>query len=108
MKKRVHEIAKEHGMPAKDLLARLREAGVEVKAASSSVEEATAARVLGNGDGSPASMAKPSTNAKAATSAQPGAGASQAKPAAPATSQANPAPAASQANPAPAASQANP
>ncbi|HTU95535.1 MAG TPA: translation initiation factor IF-2 [Solirubrobacteraceae bacterium] len=47
--KRVHEIAKERGLPAKDVLARLKAAGVEVKAASSSVDEAVAARVLANG-----------------------------------------------------------
>ncbi len=51
MSKRVHEIAKEHGLPAKDVLARLKAAGVNVKAASSSVDEQVASRVLGNGGG---------------------------------------------------------
>ncbi|MBV8956327.1 MAG: translation initiation factor IF-2 [Solirubrobacterales bacterium] len=51
MNKRVHEIAKERGLPTKDVIARLRAAGVNVKAASSSVDEATATRVLGNGGG---------------------------------------------------------
>ena len=37
MNKRVHEIAKEHGVSAKELLEKLRAAGVEVKAASSNV-----------------------------------------------------------------------
>ena len=31
MKKRVHEIAKERGLPAKDVLARLKAAGVDAK-----------------------------------------------------------------------------
>src|ERR1700749_1464235 len=47
--KRVHEIAKERGLAAKDVLARLKAAGVEVKASSSSVDEALASRVLANG-----------------------------------------------------------
>jgi translation initiation factor IF-2 len=49
MNKRVHEIAKERGLPAKEVLARLKAAGIDVKAASSSVDEEVAARVLGNG-----------------------------------------------------------
>jgi translation initiation factor IF-2 len=53
MNKRVHEIAKEQGLPAKELLAKLRAAGIEVKAASSSVDEALALKALGNG-GAPA------------------------------------------------------
>ncbi len=53
MSKRVHEIAKERGLPTKEVIEKLKAAGVSVKAASSSVDEATAARVLGNG-GSPA------------------------------------------------------
>ncbi|HEY2438366.1 MAG TPA: translation initiation factor IF-2 N-terminal domain-containing protein, partial [Solirubrobacteraceae bacterium] len=51
MNKRVHEIAKERGMAPKELLERLQGAGIEVKAVSSSVDEAVASRVLGNGDG---------------------------------------------------------
>jgi translation initiation factor IF-2 len=53
MSKRVHEIAKERGLPTKEVIEKLKAAGVSVKAASSSVDEATVARVLGNG-GSPA------------------------------------------------------
>ena len=45
-KKRVHEIAKEHGLSSKELLERLQAAGVAAKAAASSVEEADALRVL--------------------------------------------------------------
>src|SRR5581483_7632263 len=49
MNKRVHEIAKERGLPTKDVLARLKAAGVDVKASSSSVDEDVASRVLANG-----------------------------------------------------------
>jgi translation initiation factor IF-2 len=49
MNKRVHEIAKERGLPPKDVLARLKAAGVDVKAASSSVDEQVASRILTNG-----------------------------------------------------------
>jgi translation initiation factor IF-2 len=48
MSKRVHEIAKERGLPAKEVLDKLRAAGINVKAVSSSVDEAAAARALGN------------------------------------------------------------
>jgi len=48
-KKRVHEIAKEHGLSSKELLERLKAAGIEAKAAASSVEEALALKALGDG-----------------------------------------------------------
>ena len=83
MNKRVHEIAKERGIPAKDVLARLRAAGIEVKAASSSVDADVAARVLGNGAQSP-----PAAGAKAST---PLAAAPASKAAAPAAEAATPA-----------------
>ena len=54
-KKRVHEIAKEHGLSSKDLLAKLHAAGVEAKAAASSVDEAAALKALGAGGSAPAS-----------------------------------------------------
>jgi translation initiation factor IF-2 len=57
MPKRVHEIAKERGLPAKDVLDQLRAAGMNVKAVSSSVDEAAAARALGNGGGATATAA---------------------------------------------------
>src|SRR5437764_166588 len=85
MSKRVHEIAKERGVPAKEVLAALRAAGVNVKAASSSVDEATVARVLGNGgdagDNGPALQSAPRSTATAASSrpAQAG-GAAQDQP----------------------------
>jgi translation initiation factor IF-2 len=49
MNKRVTEIAKERGLPAKEVLEKLKAAGINVKAASSSVDEAAALRALGNG-----------------------------------------------------------
>ncbi len=75
-KKRVHEIAKAQGLSSKELLAALKKAGVEAKAAASSVEEADALKALsGNG----AAAAKPQP-----PKATP-------KPAAPAPEQAKPA-----------------
>ncbi len=51
-KKRVHEIAKAQGLTSKELLAALKAAGVEAKAAQSSVEESEALAALkGSGDG---------------------------------------------------------
>src|SRR6185503_10138662 len=77
-KKRVYEIAKEKGVSSKDLLAALRAAGVDVKAAASTVDEAEAARVLaagaGSGNGKP--QASPSVDAPPKQPAPP-----QAKPA---------------------------
>ena len=46
MNKRVHQIAKDQGLPAKEVLARLQAAGFEVTAASSSVDEEAAMRAL--------------------------------------------------------------
>jgi translation initiation factor IF-2 len=54
-KKRVHEIAKEHGLSSKELLAKLNAAGVEAKAAASSVDEAAALTALGVGGSASAS-----------------------------------------------------
>jgi translation initiation factor IF-2 len=48
-KKRVHEIAKEQGVSSKELLEKLKAAGVEAKAAASSIDEAVALKALGNG-----------------------------------------------------------
>src|SRR6478672_2913286 len=57
-KKRVHEIAKSQGMTSKEVLAKLQAAGLEVKAAASSVEEADALKVL-NGNGAAPAAEKP-------------------------------------------------
>ncbi len=101
MNKRVHEIAKERGLPAKDVLARLRAAGVEVKAASSSVDVDLAARVLANGggggagdgdaaDGGPAARRPAPTAAAAPTEAGPAAASAAAAPAQAAPAQPTP------------------
>ena len=45
-RKRVHEIAKAQGLTSKDVLAALNAAGIEAKAAASSVEEADALQAL--------------------------------------------------------------
>jgi translation initiation factor IF-2 len=67
-KKRVHEIAKEQGLSSKELLEKLHAAGIEAKAAASSVEEDAVLRVLGaGGSAAPAS----SNGAPAAPAATP-------------------------------------
>src|SRR3954468_1575993 len=60
-KKRVHEIAKERGMSSKALLAKLQEAGLDVKAAASAVDEQAVLHVLndGGGNGTPQASAPP-------------------------------------------------
>src|SRR3712207_8070395 len=49
MSKRVHEIAKELGLNSKEVIGRLKDAGVEVKSHSSSVEDPVYERVFGSG-----------------------------------------------------------
>jgi translation initiation factor IF-2 len=66
-KKRVHEIAKEHGISSKELLERLKAAGIEAKAAASSVEESAALKVLDGAASQPAS-----TNGAPAGTSAPG------------------------------------
>ena len=93
MAKRVHEIAKERGVTAKELLEQLRAAGVDVKAASSNVDEDVAARVLGNGAAAPPASppAKKAPEAKQAVPPKaPANTASADKPAAAATPPAPP------------------
>jgi translation initiation factor IF-2 len=81
-KKRVHEIAKAQGVSSKELLAALNAAGVEAKAAASSVEEGDALKAIAaaKGDGgasAPAKAAgkkaKPAAKTKAAVKAKPAA-----------------------------------
>jgi len=48
-KKRVHEIAKERGIPSKEVIARLQAAGFDVKAAASSVDERDIAAAFSDG-----------------------------------------------------------
>ncbi len=82
MNKRVHQIAKERGLPSKDVLERLRAAGIDVKAASSNVDEDVALKVLGNGDGAAANAAPAATATTPRATPKPGAdGASQQTPA---------------------------
>jgi translation initiation factor IF-2 len=57
-KKRVHEIAKAQGVSSKELLAALKAAGVEAKAAASSVEEADALKAISAAKGNGGAEAK--------------------------------------------------
>jgi translation initiation factor IF-2 len=64
-KKRVHEIAKAQGLSSKELLAALKKAGIDAKAAASSVEEADALKALSD-NGATAAKAAPKAAAKPA------------------------------------------
>ncbi len=64
-RKRVHEIAKQRGVPSKEVLAALKAAGIEVTTASSSVEESAAAKALGS-DGATAAAAPETTEPSSA------------------------------------------
>jgi translation initiation factor IF-2 len=104
-KKRVHELAKEHGMSSKDVLAKLTAAGIEVKAPASAVDEAQARAALTTPAGGAAG-----NGARAATAATaPAAGAGSAAAAPPAAStepgSASPAPGSATPNPAAAGEQ---
>ncbi|MGO9248546.1 MAG: translation initiation factor IF-2 [Solirubrobacteraceae bacterium] len=93
-KKRVHEIAKEQGLSSKELLVRLKAAGVEVKAAASSIDETVALQALSSngttGNGAPAAAQLKGSTATVA----PPAVAEAAKATAPAGSDTSSAPAA--------------
>src|SRR3954463_1129810 len=78
-KRRVHEIAKEHGLSSKELLEKLQAAGIEAKAAASSVEEALALKAIGDG----ASPGAPQTNGAPAATKPTAETAPAPKPAAP-------------------------
>jgi translation initiation factor IF-2 len=72
LKKRVHEIAKQHGLTSKEVLAALKAAGIEAKVAASSVEEEDAAKALsaaGAGDGSKAQASATPAGKKASPKA---------------------------------------
>src|SRR5438128_1669023 len=72
MKKRVHEIAKERGLPTKAVVEQLRAAGIDVKAASSSVDDQVVLRALGDRDGGAAPAPESAASApRAATSTAP-------------------------------------
>jgi translation initiation factor IF-2 len=64
-KKRVHEIAKEQGMSSKTLLAKLQEAGLDVRAAASAVDEQAVLRVLNGGGGNGTAQPQPAQQAPA-------------------------------------------
>jgi translation initiation factor IF-2 len=81
-KKRVHEIAKEHGLSSKELLEKLKAAGIEAKAAASSVEETAALGVLGAV--APAAQASSNGGAGGLSSSSAPAAASAPAPTAPA------------------------
>jgi translation initiation factor IF-2 len=71
-KKRIHEIAKAQGVASKELLAALSAAGIEAKAAASSVEEAEALKALAaaKGDGGAATATRAKPDGKPAAKAQ--------------------------------------
>jgi translation initiation factor IF-2 len=85
-KKRVHEIAKAQGLESKEVLAALKSAGIEAKAAASSVEEADALKAIeaAKGDGGTATATKPKPASKAEAPAEPAASTPPAAPAKPA------------------------
>jgi translation initiation factor IF-2 len=71
-KKRVHEIAKAQGLPTKELLAKLQAAGIEAKAAASSVDEDVALSALAqNGAAAAAGKKSAAPPRKASTKAPP-------------------------------------
>ena len=70
-KKRVHEIAKERGISSKEVLSTLQAAGLEVKAAASSVDEGDIRRAF---DGGGSAAAPATTDGAGATDSTDGAG----------------------------------
>ncbi|HEX6752208.1 MAG TPA: translation initiation factor IF-2 [Solirubrobacterales bacterium] len=83
-KKRVHEIAKAQGLQSKEVLAALKNAGIEAKAAASSVEEADALKAIeaakGDGGAPAATKEKPKAAAKSEAPAKAAAPKPAAKP----------------------------
>jgi translation initiation factor IF-2 len=84
MKKRVHEIAKERGLSSGEVIAALKAAGVEVKAAASSVEEETAAKALAANGGERATTSAPEPPPVSNSSAGDGTGTARPAPSPPA------------------------
>jgi translation initiation factor IF-2 len=78
MKKRVHEIAKEQGLTSKDLLEKLHAAGIDAKAAASSIDEAAALKVLGSNGASATVAAKTDAPSPTATVEAPASAAERA------------------------------
>jgi translation initiation factor IF-2 len=65
-KKRVHEIAKAHDLSSKEVLAALKAAGVEAKAAASNVDEDAAAKAISAARGNGAKAGTPDSKSPAA------------------------------------------
>lgn len=63
MNKRVYQVAREQGLTSKELLGRLRAAGVHVTTHSSNVDEALALRILGSTNGATPTAAGPDETA---------------------------------------------
>ena len=81
-KKRVHEIAKAQGLSSKELLGKLAAAGIDAKAAASSVDEADALRAIGaGGDGASGNGGSAPAAAPSKPQAAPAKPAEAAKPA---------------------------
>ena len=80
-KKRVHEIAKAQGVSSKELLAALKAAGIEAKAAASSVEEADALKAIEAAKGNGGAQATKAPAQPAAKPAAQGDGGQAKKPA---------------------------
>jgi translation initiation factor IF-2 len=89
-KKRVHEIAKAQGLESKEVLAALKRAGIEAKAAASSVDEADALKAIQAAKGNGGAAAAPAEAKKPAPAAP--AKEAPAKPAPPQQAAAKPAP----------------
>lgn len=71
-KRRVHEIAKSAGVTSKELLAALNAAGIEAKAAASSVEEDVALKALASAAGAAGAATEPKTASKPKAKPKPG------------------------------------
>jgi translation initiation factor IF-2 len=91
-KKRVHEIAKDQGVSSKELLAALKAAGVEAKAAASTVEEADALKAISAAKGNGGAEATKKAPAKPAAPAEQKAAAAEPKAAAAPPAAGKPAP----------------
>jgi translation initiation factor IF-2 len=72
-KKRVHEIAKEQGLSSKELLTKLHAAGIEAKAAASSVDEAVALKALAGANGAASTNGNAAATTAATATAAPAA-----------------------------------
>ncbi len=70
-RKRVHEIAKAQGLTSKEVLAALHAAGIEAKAAASSVEEDVALKALAAANGGDGAAPAPAQAAPEAATAEP-------------------------------------